>query len=268
MLKISFSCLKGFSDSAEQKIWQLGCLTWEHIAYLPSGTFSPDKTRSLATEINRAKIAYIAQLPDYFIHRFKHANKVRVFKDFQENSAVLDIETTGLGKKDIVTTIALLKKGIIHVFINGVDLDNFLFMLKDVRLLITFNGTRFDLPFLRKHFSIDLNMPHLDLMPVLNALGYRGGQKKCEETCLMRRTFSQCKSGKDAIRLWKEWESKKNRNALQNLAVYNAEDVFMIEKLAVMAYNRVMKIYPMEIFMTSSIKNQCLALDLIECSVL
>ncbi len=268
MLEASFSCFKGFSNSAEQKIWQLGCLAWKHISYLPAGTFSSAKTRLLEAEINRANIAYQAELPDYFIQRFKRADKIRVLRDFQYQSAVIDIETTGLSKKDRITTIALLKNGVIHVFINGIDIDNFLSMLKGIHLLITFNGTRFDLPFLRRYFSIDLSLPHLDLMPIMNALGYKGGQKKCEKLARMHRIFSQGNSGKDAIYLWKKWEIEKNLNALQKLVIYNAEDVFMLEKLAVMAYNRVMQTYPMEILLNSITNRQSLSLDLIDCNVL
>lgn len=268
MLEASFSCFKGFSNSAEQKIWQLGCLAWKNISYLPPGTFSPNKTRLLEAEISRAKIAYQAELPDYFIQRFERADKVRVLRDFQDRSAVIDIETTGLGRKDRITTIALLKNGVIHVFVNGIDIDNFLSMLKGIHLLITFNGARFDLPFLRKYFSIDLSLPHLDLMPVMNALGYKGGQKKCETLARMHRTFSQGDSGKDAVHLWKQWEAERNLEALQKLVIYNAEDVFMLEKLAVMAYNRVMQTYPMEILLKSSVKRQSLSLDLIDCNVL
>ena len=268
MLESSFCCFKGFSNSAEQKIWQLGCLSWQHISYLPSGTFSPKKTHLLEAEIVRAKIALQAQLPDYFIHRFEGADKVRVLKNFQDRSAVIDIETTGLGSKDMITTIALLKSGAIYVFVNEIDIDNFLSMLEGVRLLITFNGSRFDLPFLRRHFSIDLGLPHLDLMPVMNALGYKGGQKACEKFSQMRRTFSQGNTGMDAVHLWKKWKLERNFKALEKLVIYNAEDVFMLEKLAVMAYNQVMKTYPMGIFLKSSVEETSLSLDLINCIAL
>ena len=267
MITASFSCFKGLSNSAEQKIWQLGCLSWDRVSFLPYGTFSKKKTEIITLEIKKAQKALQAGLVDYFLNRFKSADKVRVLAEFQEQTAVLDIETTGLSRKDAVTTIAILKNGLIHVFINGIDFEDFFMMLKDVKLLITFNGSRFDLPFLRRLFPIDLNIPHLDMMLVLNGLGFKGGQKKCEVLARIKRKYSQGVSGDNAVFLWNRWKNVNDFNALKQLVLYNAEDVFMLEKLAVKAYNLVMKTYPMQVSLKSSINDESLTSDKIRCSL-
>ncbi len=203
-------------------------------------------------EIKQAQIALKAGMADYFLNRFKNPYKIRVLSEFQSQSAFIDIETTGLTVKDEITTIAVLKDGEISLFIDEMNLSDFLETIQGVKLLITFNGTRFDLPFIRKCFAIDLTIPHLDLMSVLKQLGYAGGQKRCEELLYLKRFYSNGMRGKDAILLWKNWQQNRDQAALHQLMRYNAEDVFMLEKLAIKSYNLVMKSFPLRLNLKSS----------------
>lgn len=268
MIQSSFCCFKGLGHSAEQKIWELGCLSWDRINVLPEKTLSPKKMDLLTLEITQAKSALKAGMAEYFINRFKPGDQIRVFKDFQAQSAVIDIETTGLTTKDVITTIAVMKGRKIHVFINNMDLPDFLSVLKDVKLVITFNGARFDLPFLRRHFSIDMNIPHLDMMPILRNMGFTGGQKKCEHRFHLTRNNSQGISGIHAVDLWRRWQQKNDISALKQLTFYNAEDVFMLEKIAVKTYNLAMKSMPVRSFTNSAVENSILTPEMIRCIVL
>ena len=252
MLTASFACFKGLSISSEQKIWELGCHSWDHFDHLPKKTFSAHKMLTVHSEIKQAQIALKARMADYFLNRFKNPDKIRVLSEFQNQSAVIDIETTGLTAKDEITTIAVLKNGVIFLFVKDINLDDFLESIQDVKLLITFNGTRFDLPFIKKFFTIDLTIPHLDIMPVLKQLGYVGGQKRCEELLHLKRLYSDGMGGTDAIFLWKDWQQNRNRGALNQLMLYNADDVFMLEKLAIKSYNLVMKSFPLRLNLKSS----------------
>ncbi len=258
MLTASFSCFKGLSRSAEQKIWELGCLSWDHFNYLPDKTFSKKKTASVLLEIEQAQMALKAGMPDYFLNRLLNPDKIRVLSEFQQQTAVIDIETTGLSSRDEITSIAVLKNGGIYLFVKGINLYEFFEIIQDVKLLITFNGTRFDLPFIRRFFSIDLGIPHLDLLPVLKPLGYYGGQKKCEKIANLRRIYSKGTTGKDAVILWDYWQKKHDITSLKQLILYNAEDVFMLEKLAIKTYDLVMKTFPIHLPLKSSISNQVL----------
>ncbi len=256
MLTASFACFNGLSRSAEQKIWELGCLSWDHFKYLPDKTFSKKKTETVSSEIEHARIALKAGMPDYFLNRFSSPDKIRVLNRFQKQTAIIDIETTGLTSRDYITSIAVLKHGGINMFVRGINLFDFLEILQDVKLLITFNGTRFDLPFIRRCFSIDLGIPHLDLMPVLKQLGFTGGQKKCEESARLKRSYSEGMAGQDAVELWNVWKATGNRSSLSQLMIYNAEDVFMLEKLAIRAYNIVMMTFPVHIAIKSKISDK------------
>ena len=55
-------------------------------------------------------------------------------------------------------------------------------------MLVTFNGSQFDVPFLRAHFpKARLDQAHIDLRFALASLGYRGGLKVVEQTLGLRR---------------------------------------------------------------------------------
>lgn len=247
MLKASFSCFRGLSPAAELALWQRGCLNWQAFEHLPAGTYSTAKQKSVRRQIDAAHLALDARLADFFLNRFAAADKVRVLKEFHHRTAFLDIETTGLSNEAAVTTIAVLIGGESSVFTRGIDLEDFLTLIPRVGLFVTYNGARFDLPILRREFGIDLALPHLDLMPTLAALGYRGGQKRCEQLAGLKRSHSPGTDGAEAVNLWQRYCREHDRSALQRLILYNAEDVAMLEKLAVLAYNLSMSAYPLNI---------------------
>lgn len=258
MLTASFACFSGLSSASEQKLWELGCFSWDQFEYLPDKTFSKKKMNNVRLQIDQANIALRAGMPDYFLNRFANPDKIRVLEKFQGKSAVIDIETTGLTQEAQITSIAVLKHGKIFLYVKDINLSNFLESLEDINLIITYNGTRFDLPFIRKCFKIDLRIPHLDLLPVLKQLGYAGSQKRCEEALGLDRGISTGLDGKDAIRLWEAWQRHKIQSDLNQLLFYNAEDVFMLEKLAVQSYNLAIKKFPISLKLKSSIPDKML----------
>ncbi len=111
-------------------------------------------------------------------------------------------------------------------------------------ILATFNGKRFDVPFLRREFSFDANWLHIDLYLELRARGFRGGLKTIERSLGIRRTTTRASSGADAARLWREYEQSGDRAALTDLLKYNAEDVLSLVKIAKLLYTETMNRHP------------------------
>src|SRR3972149_2982460 len=63
-------------------------------------------------------------------------------------------------------------------YVKGVNLEDLPRALERPKVLVTFNGARFDLPFLRRAFPrMRLDQIHVDLLHPLRRLGYRGGLK-------------------------------------------------------------------------------------------
>jgi len=244
MLKATFCCFTGISAAAEQRLWQAGVYEWGRALKWPRPIFSPKKWDSLKDSIAEAAVVYEAGMLDYFLNRLSGVEKARVLPDVHGEIGYLDIETDGLGEHARITTIALHRAGKTRVFVRGRSFAEFLPMVASCGLLVTYNGVAFDLPRLRRHFKIDLGIPHLDLMHVLRAMGCRGGLKAAEKALGLERRYSNGTDGQEAVELWHYYEQLHDENALKRLMLYNAEDTLVLKELLSIAYKHTMSAYP------------------------
>ena len=105
----------------------------------------------------------------------------RLFPEFRDSTAYLDIETTGLDRQfNKITTIAIYDGHKIKAYVNGQNLDNFIEDIQQYKVIVTYNGKSFDIPFIETFFNISLNHAQIDLRYVLYSLGFRGGLKGVE----------------------------------------------------------------------------------------
>lgn len=112
--------------------------------------------------------------------------------------------------------------------------------VRDIRrfkLLVTFNGKQFDVPFLRDYLGVSVDRPHIDLRFVLASVGLSGSLKKCEHAIGLSRGDLEGVDGYFAVILWQEYVRRGNATALETLLAYNVEDVVNLETLMVHAYN-------------------------------
>ena len=118
------------------------------------------------------------------------------------------------------------------MFVNGVNLDQFPAYIQQFPLVVTFNGSQFDVPFLRAHFpQARLDQAHIDLRFVLASLGYRGGLKMVERSLGLERDQAiQGVDGFEAVRLWHRFR-RGDRGALEKLVLYNLTDVVNLVEL-------------------------------------
>lgn len=145
--------------------------------------------------------------------------------------AYLDIETTfshgisliGIYRPDY-GTIQLLGGGV-----NDLNLYN---ALEGVKTLVTFNGSSFDLPVIKKRLFSDLKseFEHADLLYICRRQGLRGGLKVVEQRLGIARE-SVGLTGWDAPRLWRRYEIYGDEDALSMLLTYNREDVINLALL-------------------------------------
>jgi len=103
-----------------------------------------------------------------------------------------------------------------------IELLNF---LNGVKLLMTYNGARFDLPLVRRRLGADLAVlfAHRDLMGDCWAQNLHGGLKKVEQRLGIHRDTEGI-DGLAAIRLWHAHRGG-DGEALELLLRYNREDV-------------------------------------------
>lgn len=139
----------------------------------------------------------------------------------------LDVETTGLSWfYDEITIIGWAIDGAYKVLVKGEDPAPLLRDLTSATVLVTFNGTLFDLRFLQKTFG-ELVLPavHVDLRYLSRRVGLAGGQKSIErELRIDFRSDLEDVDGAAAVLLWHDY-LRGSLPALQKLILYNRSDV-------------------------------------------
>src|SRR5688500_18598245 len=96
MLRHTFCHLPGIGPKIEQKLWATGVHSWADLSAQCPASGSGSR-RPWAELVEEAQRHLDEQRPDYFTSRLPAAQLWRLFKDFRESCAYLDIETTGLG---------------------------------------------------------------------------------------------------------------------------------------------------------------------------
>jgi uncharacterized protein YprB with RNaseH-like and TPR domain len=153
-------------------------------------------------------------------------------------SAYLDIETTGLFPKySYITVIGILMDDIreerfIQLIGKEITTFNLLYVLKDIDTIFTYNGSKFDLPFIKEKLDIDLEdyFSHVDLMYLCQRKGLYGGLKIVERKLGIERRLKNI-DGRTAVDLWYRYISYNDPYALSILLEYNREDVMNLKKI-------------------------------------
>ena len=244
MLTSTFCHIKGLSRLSEKCLWSKGVLAWNHLDSCTPPAFSPNKMRSVKVQIEESKKALQDANTGFFLDRLPSADIPRVYPHITGKIGYLDIETTGLDAWSQITTIALYDGVEVRTFVRGVNLGDFPHAISACSMVSTYNGSRFDLPFIRKEFGIPMEMPHLDLMRPLRAHGYKGGLKVCERLLGIRRQIPEDIDGYEAVRLWHAHQ-RGYRTALPKLLAYNTQDVLSLELILILTYNLSMKGFPL-----------------------
>ena len=171
MLKNTFQHIPGIGEITEEKIWDLGILSWDSFRH-PYPDMLPEGKISIIERYLKESEKHLSKNdPAYFSGLIPSGLQWRMFPEFRDLAVYLDIETTGLGYYDSITTIALFDGRSISWYVNGQNLDDFVKDIFKYRLIISYNGKSFDIPFIEKFFSIKLDHAHIDLRFVLSSLG-------------------------------------------------------------------------------------------------
>jgi hypothetical protein len=237
MLKRTFLHLPGVGRRTEAYFWRQGLLLWEDfLGVRRLRGFSPERLGRLKRDLEES-LACLHE-PRYFASRLPGEEHWRLWRHYRPRAAYLDIETTGAAWPDLLVTVVGLYDGqVFRQFLQGVNLEEFPEALRDFDLLITYNGTQFDLPVLRAYFpGLVLPPVHLDLRFILARLGYRGGLKGIEpQFGIVRPPEVAGMDGYMAVLLWERFQ-RGDRTALELLLTYNREDVLNLEVLMEQAF--------------------------------
>ncbi len=139
----------------------------------------------------------------------------------------LDIETTGLSReRNEVTVVGAYDGDKVYQLVKGRNLshksiEDLLCLAEEI---VTYNGKRFDIPFLEHNYDLNIDIDHRDLMYLGWKCDLKGGLKAIEKKLGIGRDSGVC-GGSEAVRLWKRYKNKDCRESLRKLLMYNREDV-------------------------------------------
>jgi uncharacterized protein len=239
MLRNTFIHIPHVSEMKEQELWKKGIVDWE--------SFLKSDEKILHHEFVRKYVEL--SLDNYKNHEFFSDRLMsryhwRAYDDFKDRCCFLDIETTGLDKRnDDITVIGLYDGNKSKVFVNGKNLDDFKEEIGKYSFIVTFNGLLFDMPFIRAKFpDMKSNQLHADLRFVLRQLGYSGGLKNIEkEFGIEREGDLKNMNGLDAVHLWHQYKRYNDKKALDKLIRYNIEDIENLKILMETGYSELKK---------------------------
>lgn len=255
-LRNTFLHVEGIGPKKERELWERGATDWAaaraaDLSWL--GRSAAERVRQ-ACEISEERLE--RRDAAFFSHRLPTSRRLQVYEAFRADAAFLDIETDPYE----ITLAGVQFRGRYRAFVRGEDLDELPAYLDSAKLVVTYNGSKFDLPILLRSVYREVllagaapaglpgrpprglfNLPrgvhipglgHLDLMLVLRSLGLRGGLKRAEPQFGISRPEEVAGlDGADAVLLWHRHLAGDAR-AFDLLVEYNRQDVVNLERIA------------------------------------
>ena len=239
MLKRTFQHIHGIGEKTEKRLWAEGVTSWEEFLNSPRQAILPQWQRDMVCgELEKSFYALERREARYFTEKLSPSLHWRLYPEFGQRIAYLDIETTGLiCGRSFITVIGLYDGERPRVYVQGQNLSRFAEDIEEFTLLVTYNGKLFDLPCIRQEFGLPLDQAHIDLRYPLATLGYKGGLKKIERSLgLEREGPLALLDGWCAVLLW-QYHEQGAEGALETLLRYNLEDVIHLPTLLAFIYN-------------------------------
>lgn len=241
MIRRRFSIFRGVGEKKEREIWQAGVTDWS--AFLAAGRvpgLTPARYAGVADQIPAWHTALETRDPRFFAGQLDPREHWNLFGVFGDAVRYLDIETTGLSPASHgVTMVGIYDGRQYRVLIRDRDLTAAAVAeaLEGCKLLVTFFGRGFDVPFLSETYpELQWNFPHFDLCFAGRKLGFRGGLKRVEvATGIERPDAIRHVDGFEAVRLWYAYQ-RGDKNALDLLVQYNEADTRNLARLAPIIY--------------------------------
>jgi uncharacterized protein len=234
MIENSFVFLEGIGLETERKLWEQGVSTWGDFLSQDVVGISSKRKGYYDRKLVEAKKALQRKDVGYFSRILPQREMWRLYGHF--SCCFLDIEVDGAGEIIVVT---LFDKFESKTLVRGMHLERGVLLkeLSQYGMLVTYNGSAFDIPKIEKFIGKKLAVPHIDLKALCHRLGLKGGLKEVERQLGIIRPQHLQGSAVDA---WKAYLASGDREYLELLVEYNEADAVNLHQLVEKCLGRVL----------------------------
>jgi uncharacterized protein YprB with RNaseH-like and TPR domain/predicted nuclease with RNAse H fold/adenylate kinase family enzyme len=255
MIENTFLHLPGVGENMERRLWNAGFRTWDRLwktiqtgqsvremlseyrqghlfPVADEGVTDPKAIRWLDC-LDQSRKSLRTKEYRYFLELLRPSDHWRLLSSTLHEALFLDIETTGLSfDLHYITVVGALYEGRFYQWTWPEPLDELAELVRSAPLVVTFNGKRFDLPFLQaKAATIPAPKAHIDLLYIVRALGIKGGQKPAEVALGLKRDNEILDiDGLEAVACWCGGLYGDSRS-YNRLLRYNRADVEMMPEI-------------------------------------
>ncbi len=229
MLRNSFIFLPKVGVATEKKLFDQDIKSWSDFLKIEKIKGFSKKKKELCNKIlTEASNALINENSKFF-NKVPSKEKWRLYEDFKDQVVFLDIEI-GRNNQDIIL-IGLFDGFESKFFVKGVNLgkEEFFKELNKYKLVISFNGSAFDIPLIERYFRTAIELPHWDIKHACLKLGLKGGLKEVEIMLNLTRPVHLYGNPSE---LWRTFFASKDREYLDLLIKYNEEDIVNLKPIA------------------------------------
>ena len=243
MIQKSFIFLKGISYNKEKSLYKQGIRSWN--SFLETQKIkgiSKEKKIILDKELIEAKHNLYTENTSYFSGVLPQKENYRLYPLFQDETLFLDIE---IDSKRNIILIGLFNGFKTKFMIKGFNLykDILKKELENYKLIVTFNGSSFDLPLIEKQLDLPITLPHIDLKHLCNKVGLKGSLKEIELILNLKRPKHLLGHPVDA---WKAAHASQDDRYLKALLNYNEEDLVNLRPILEYCYKQLEKEFTLE----------------------
>lgn len=228
----TFQLIKGVGPQRERELWARGLETWAAYerAVAHEVVLGERLDRELREAITRARAALASGSLSELAAHVPPREHWRLYGHFPQEAAFFDIEADG---DDVPTVVGVMDRQGVATFRRGHSLEQLPARLAQSRIWVSFNGSVYDAPALRKHFeAFPEPVVHIDLRFLIRQVKLRGGLKGVEDAIgIARPPHLRGVKGLDAIRLWREWNFSRDLTALRLLTEYNLYDAINLRSV-------------------------------------
>ncbi|MCK4513566.1 DUF429 domain-containing protein, partial [bacterium] len=232
----TFLHIPGIGPIRDRLLREKGIHNWDDLEVSvlgPQLTLLEGSRSRIVRVLEDSREALSTRDADYFAARLPRSEHFRIALAFPADVLFLDIETTGLSRYyDRITLVGWDLKDSYQANYEATGWADLSVALAAARAVVTFNGSLFDLPFLRQELP-QLRFPecHIDLRFAGRRVGLIGPQKEIERELGMARPSELAElRSRDAPVLWYRYQYG-DLSALEMLIRYNYYDMAGMKRI-------------------------------------